>query len=158
MPKDEMETEEWKKEAEKHKKVNEDYLRFIAMKEKTDETAKERDALSGEIKNLLQSLRGSLGPLSDEVVATEKVTDRDWRVKESNGRTDGQHINEVNLDTDTEVDVKRKNQREDYLRSIGAGGDFAPQEGANARYNMSEREKNYHDKKKPFDYATNKKA
>jgi len=158
MPKDEKEMEEWKKEAEKHKKVNEDYLRFIAMKEKTDETAKERDALSGDIKNLLQSLRGSLGPLSDEVVAPEKVTDRDWRVKESNGRTDGQHINEVNFDTDIEVDVERKNQREDYLRSIGAGGDFAPQEGANARYNMSSREKSYHDKKKPFDYATTKKS
>ena len=157
VPKDEKEMEEWKKEADKHKKVNEDYLKFIAMKEKTDETAVERDNLAGDIQSLLKSLRGSLGPLSDEVVAPEKITERDWRVKESNGRTDGQHINEINQDTDIEVDVVRRQKREDYLRSVGAGGDFAPQEGVNARYNMALREQEYHDKKRPFDYDRVKK-
>jgi len=157
-PKDEKEMDEWKQEADKHKKINEDYLRFIAMKTKTDESAKERDDLAGDIQGLLKSLRGSLGPLSDEVVAPEKVTERDWRVKESNGRTDGKHVNELNLDTDIEVDVARKQKREDYLRSIGAGTDFAPQEGPNTRYSMSDKEKAYHDKKKPFDYDRIKKG
>jgi hypothetical protein len=157
VPKDEKEMEEWKKEADKHKKVNEDYLKFIAMKRKTDETAAERDDLAGDIQSLLKSLRGSLGPLSDEVVAPKKVTDTDWRVKESNGRTDGKHINEINHDTDIEVDVGRRQKREDYLRSVGAGGDFAPQEGVNARYNMSQKEQEYHDLKRPFDYDVKKK-
>lgn len=101
------------------------------MKTKTDETALERSEMAGEIGDLLASLRGTLGPLSDQVVAPPKVTNEDWRVHEPNGRKDGMHVSEVNHDTSIPVDVKRKNEREDWLRQVGAGEDFAPKEGVN---------------------------
>ncbi|GMH59461.1 hypothetical protein TrST_g11493 [Triparma strigata] len=151
-PKDSAEAEKFKEEAEKHKKVNDDYLRFIAMKNKTDDTIVERSEMAGEIEGLLASLRGTLGPLSDVVEAPPTVTNDDWRVKEPKGRRDGQHIGEINLDTSIPVDVKRKQERENFLRSVGAGEEFRPKEGVNQTYGMSEREVNYKEVKKPFSY------
>ncbi|GMH49285.1 hypothetical protein TrLO_g9497 [Triparma laevis f. longispina] len=151
-PKDEAEAEKFKEDAEKHKKVNDDYLKFIAMKNKTDDTIVERGQMAGEIEGLLASLRGTLGPLSDVVEAPPAITNDDWRVKEPKGRMDGQHVGDINLDTNIPLDVKRKNEREDWLRSVGAGGEFKPKEGVNATYGMTEREVNYKEAKKPFSY------
>ena len=138
--------------------MNDDYLRFIAMKHKTDETAQERTEMAGEIGDLLASLRGTLGPLSDQVVPPPKVTNTDWRVGEPNGRKDGKHVSEINHDTSIDVDVVRKNEREDWLRQVGAGTDFAPKEGVNKTYGMTDAEVNYHEKKRPFDYDVKKKV
>ena len=147
---------EAKKKADEAQKINNDYLQFLAMKTKTDTEAVDRDSLAGDINGLLASLRGTLGPLSDEVVAPPVVIGTDWRVHEPNGRKDGQHVGEVNHDTSIEVDVVRKNKREDFLHSVGAGGEFAPKEGVNKTYHLSEAEKNYHEIKRPFDYSRSK--
>jgi hypothetical protein len=148
---------EFKKKAEEAKKINDDYLKFLSMKKKTDTEADDRGSLAGDITGLLQSLRGTLGPLSDAVEAPPVVTGEDWRVHEPNGRLDGQHVNEVNHDTAVPVDVTRKNAREDFLHGVGAGGEFAPKEGVNKTYHLTEAEKNYHEIKKPFHYDLVKK-
>ena len=121
----------WKDENDKFKAINDDYLKFIKMKTKTDADAVARAELAGDIDKILQSLRlpnnsGGLGPLSDSVAAPTPVKQDQWRLHNPTNRTDGRDLDDVLQEPwKPKEGLELKIKREAFKSEVAAGGEFA---------------------------------